>query len=399
MPITDGKYVNPGWRNKMAPAIAQQELQNLCDTLEDALWPELFVTLADTGTTVTATKGSTTVTLTETDGVWFGVLDSLGTWTVTGLIDGESVSNSVEVETVGQYSLALQAPIPEDINDASWNVISSVAQAGTAASYWSIGDCKSVTLNGTMGTLSLNTTLYVYIIGINHRGTNGITFQGFKTAKSGGVDVCLVGPNYSSDFRDGTKTFNVNHWGTSSAPNNTNYGGWAACDMRYDILGSTDVSPTPYGSTKTTTATGSDPTATCATSPVSNTLMSCLPSTLRAVLRPMTVYTDNKGNSGSVAANVTATTDYLPLLAEFEIFGARTYANQYEQNYQSQYDYYAAGNSTVKYRHSATGSTAYWWERSPYYDNAFRFCFVDIDGTASNDTSRGSFGVAPAFMV
>ena len=189
------------------------------------------------------------------------------------------------------------------------------------------------------------------------------------------------------------------HWGSSSSPYNTNYGGWAACDIRYDILGSTDKAPTPYGSTKTTSATGQDPSAACATNPVANTLMAALPADLRAVMQPMTKYTDNKGNSSNVAANVTKTIDYLPLLSEFEIFGARSYANQYEKDYQAQYAYYSAGNSKVKYRHSSTGSTADWWERSPYYNGSFGFCYVNTNGVASLYSSDSSYGLAPAFKI
>ncbi len=116
-------------------------------------------------------------------------------------------------------------------------------------------------------------------------------------------------------------------------------------------------------------------------------------------MQPMTKYTDNKGNSSNVTANVTATTDYLPLLAEFEIFGTRSYANQYEKDYQAQYAYYSSGNSKVKYRHSSTGSTAHWWERSPYYNGAYYFCSVNTYGNASGYIASYSYGLAPAFKV
>ena len=127
--------------------------------------------------------------------------------------------------------------------------------------------------------------------------------------------------------------------------------------------------------------------------------MAALPADLRAVMQPMTKYTDNKGNSSNVAANVTKTIDYLPLLSEFEIFGARRYANQYEKDYQAQYAYYSAGNSKVKYRHSSTGSTAFWWERSPFYDNGTAFCFVNASGNADANSSDYSCGLAPAFKI
>ena len=127
--------------------------------------------------------------------------------------------------------------------------------------------------------------------------------------------------------------------------------------------------------------------------------MAALPSDLRAVMQPMTIYTDNTGGGSDNASYVTKTTDYLPLLAEYEIFGTRTYANSAEKNYQAQYAYYSAGNSKVKYRHSATGSTAWWWERSPYCYNSGTFCYVYTGGNAYSSAARYSYGVAPAFRV
>ena len=168
---------------------------------------------------------------------------------------------------------------------------------------------------------------------------------------------------------------------------NTNSGGWQGCDMRYDILGSVDVNDAQYAGDTT------------ATDPVANTLMAALPADLRAVMKPITKYTNNTGGSGDTEVKVQTPVDYLPLLAEFEIFGARTYANSYEQNYQKQYAYYAAGNSKVKYRHSANGSTAIWWERSANYTSGISFCIVNTYGSAYYSSAYYSYGVAPAFKV
>ena len=288
-------------------------------------------------------------------------------------------------------------PTKKALNDQTWAEIRQVSDAGQGSSYWSVGDRKAVLVNGTVGTLAVNQTLYVYILGFNHNSAkegNGIQFGTFKTALSGGTDVCLVDGSYNSYKTDGSKIFNMNHWG------NYNYGGWKACDLRYDILGSTNKAPVNYGKARATSDTGYDAPTNTATSPVANTLMAALPADLRAVMKPITKYTDNKGNSSDVAANVTSSLDYLPLLAEQEIFGGnRTYSNQYEKNSQVQYAYYSAGNSKVKYRHSATGSTAYWWERSPGYYIAYTFCSVNTSGHANNYDSRLSSGLAPAFMV
>ena len=116
-------------------------------------------------------------------------------------------------------------------------------------------------------------------------------------------------------------------------------------------------------------------------------------------MQPMTIYTDNTGGGSDNASYVTKTTDYLPLLAEYEIFGTRSYANSAEKNYQAQYAYYSAGNSKVKYRHSATSSTAWWWERSPISNYSFYFCYVYTNGSADSSGARYSYGVAPAFRV
>lgn len=269
------------------------------------------------------------------------------------------------------------------LNENEWSVIKSVADAGNGSNYWAVGDRKAVAVNGTVGTQAVNGTYYVYIIGFNHNSSregNGITFGTFKTALSGGTDICLVDGQYNDYSTNGTKYFNMNH------SSNTNSGGWKGCDLRYDVLGSTNTN-------------NGDATATTATSPVAGTLMAALPSDLRAVMKPMTIYTDNTGGGNNTASYVTASVDYLPLLAEFEIFGTRTYANSAEQNYQQQYAYYSAGNSKVKYRHTATGSTAIWWERSPYYNYGNTFCSVGTSGYANGNSAWLSYGLAPAFRV
>lgn len=226
---------------------------------------------------------------------------------------------------------------------------------------------------------------------------NNIIWGGFKT--TGGVDVCLDDANYGSNKSDGTKCFNMNHWGSnSSSPYNTNFGGWAACDLRYDILGAVSTAPSPYGSTKTTSATGSNATQAAITSPVSNTLMAALPSDFRSVLRLWTRWVDNKGNSSNVDANITAIVDAgISLLAEYEIFGTRTFANEYEQNHHVQCTYYVAGNSKIKYRQSSTGSAMLWWESSACSD--YYFCGVTPNGDAGYGSSGASCGVAPAFKT
>ena len=125
--------------------------------------------------------------------------------------------------------------------------------------------------------------------------------------------------------------------------------------------------------------------------------MAALPSDLRAVMQPVTKYTDNTGNGSNSSGNVTTTTDYLFDLSEFEVFGTRNYANQYEQNYQAQYDYYKAGNTKIANNHTAVTTAVWWGLRSPYYNNYINFVIVWTDGNNNNNNANNSGGLRPGF--
>lgn len=285
----------------------------------------------------------------------------------------------VEVWVVVQSVNDVTPPPPPALDEATWDYISQQSLAGNAKNIWAVGDCKKIKLSGTASKLNLNTELYVYILDFDHDASavggtkDGITFGTFKTALTGGKDVCLMsGYDDDNDFRMNTT--------------GTNAGGWKNSDMRYNILGSTNTQ-------------NGNATATTATSPKANTLMSCFPADLRAVMRPMCIYTDNTGGGSDTASYVTATIDFLPFLAEFEIHGARTSANSAEQNNQSQYAYFKNGNTKVKYRFNSQSSTFYWWSRSLSSNGSRGFCFVNASGSANNTNANYSNGVAPMFKV
>ena len=267
----------------------------------------------------------------------------------------------------------LVAPLLVDpvLNNNSWETISKVSQMGLAAQYWSVGDTKTITINGKVGATTFsNLSIDAYIIGFNHNsgkeGSNRIHFQIGKTTS--GTDIAFCDSNYPHS--GSSQGFRMNL-------SSTNVGGWNDSYGRKTLMGN---SGTP-------------------TSPPANSFMAALPADLRAVMKPVTKYTDNTGNESNTVSAVTATTDYLFLLAEFEIQGARSFANLYEQTYQAQYDYYKAGNSKVKYRHDATGTAAYHWCRSAYSYHSASFCRVDTDGSAAGSDAISSYGLAPGFCV
>lgn len=260
-----------------------------------------------------------------------------------------------------------------DNND--WDAISSVSDEG--ANYWSVGDVKMITLNGTAcGVTFSNRQLGLYILGFNHNSATegtGITFGTFKTALSSGIDVAIA----------------PSSGGTQMNSSNTNAGGWKNSAMRNTHLGATD---TPNG----------DATPATTSNPVSGSLMAILPADLRAVLKPMTTYSDNVGGgAGSVAANVTATVDYMRLLSEYEVHGSHNYSNTYESTdgHQAQYAYFAAGNSKVRYRSESTGSTVAWWNRSVGQNSGSGFCRVATNGDANYNSASKTIGVFAALKV
>ena len=215
-----------------------------------------------------------------------------------------------------------------------------------------------------------NLSIDAYIIGFNHNSAKeGANRIHFKLGKISGVQVGLTDSSYGIQVsKSGKFTMNTS---------NTNSGGWNGSYMRKTVLGS-DSSPT---------------------SPEANTLLAALPSDLRAVMKPVTKYSDNTGGGHNTASHVTATTDYLFLLAEFEVFGTRKYANSAEQNYQAQYDYFKAGNSKIHHKHNATGTAARAWCRSVYSRDSDSFCRVSTSGSATNNNAYNSCGVAPGFAV
>ena len=124
-----------------------------------------------------------------------------------------------------------------------------------------------------------------------------------------------------------------------------------------------------------------------------------LPSELKIVITACTKYTDNVGGGSNTASNVTATSDNIWILSEFETFGNRTTANSYEQNYQQQYSYYKNGNSKIKYKHNSINSMCQWYLRSAYATNASYYCGVNTGGNLDSYQVNYSLGFAPCFVI
>lgn len=326
---------------------------------------KLIVTVS-AGAKVTATNGSKTITGTsDSTGVCTLIVPEIGTWSVSATLGGQT-SDTKTVSITDSYAVEIFFASPT-LNDNEWSTIKRISDAGDGASYWSIGDRKAITLNGTVGVLTLsNVTMYAFIIGFNHNqeleGTNHIHFQFAKTALSGGTDVALC-DNYYNDTEGG---FRMN-------TSNTNSGGWNMSNARTELCGTS-------------------------LSNYSGTIIAVIPAALRAVLKSVIKYTNNKGNSSEANA-VTATTDYFFLLSEYEVFGSITYGNTNEKSKQAQYSYYSAGNSKVKYDQRESNKAVHWWLRSPRASNTTSFVDVYSDGEVASNGAHYSMGFAPGFCV
>lgn len=197
-------------------------------------------------------------------------------------------------------------PVGTPLNDIHWEDISMISQSGKAANYFSIGETKEIVINGQVGDTTFdNLSVWAFILGFDHNsdieGNNTIHFQIGKTAQTNGTDICLIDSKYGLTVPTTAGYFNMNYSDSSS-------GGWNSSTMRTVLLGS-NYTPT---------------------SPLSDSLLAALPSDLRSVMKACTKYSDNTGGGSNIASHVTATTDYLWLPAEFEIFGSRQCANSTE---------------------------------------------------------------------
>lgn len=108
--------VNIGGKNKAADisydnsksGIAAENVQDALDTGFDIVLPTLTVTV-DSGSEITLTDGEETITGTAgTDGAFTTRLLSLGTWTATATLNGQTTTGNIDITALGNsYSLML----------------------------------------------------------------------------------------------------------------------------------------------------------------------------------------------------------------------------------------------------------------------------------------------------
>ena len=147
----------------------------------DAVPDDVFVSLTNCfaqilvttipNTEVTASlNGKTVSTTSDSSGIAILKIPGIGTWTISVTINSTLISIDYEIKAIAQYELALST----NLETVEWDIIDSISKSGNAASVWSVGDKKTIVINGT--------NYQVQIIGFNHDnktagGKAGITFQ------------------------------------------------------------------------------------------------------------------------------------------------------------------------------------------------------------------------------
>ena len=402
---------------------------------------KIIATVAS-GATVTATKGSMSVSGTSVNGKCTLVVPEAGTWSVKATLDGQ-ISGTKSVSFV-------------DIYDVELTFFSATITV-------TVDSGASVTLKKGGATIDTKTSTGTVVFTVHETGSYTVEAAKNGQTTSGSVNVVSGTTSYALTLSFISSTLNNNEWSViksvSDAGQGANY--WSIGDRKKVTLngkvghltlsnyttyafiigfnhnasvegtnrihfqlaktaltGGTDVClcDSSYNSNVSTSgyfsmngrATNSGGwkssqmrTAICGTSlsSYSGTIIAVIPAALRAVLKSVTKYTDNTGGKSTVASNVTATTDYFFLLSEYEVFGSISRANPNEASKQAQYAYYSAGNSKIKYKHNGTSTAANWWIRSPYAGQSSIFVYVYTGGTAYGYDAVRSLGFAPGFCV
>lgn len=357
--------------------------------------PELQIIVTVTsGATVTATKGSLSVSGTSVNGTCTLIVPEAGTWSVSATLGGQT-SDTKTVSITDTYMVSLSffsATITVTVDSgasvslqkdgttiqtktSTGTVVFAVTETGT---YTIVATKNGQTTSGSVDVVSGTTSYTVVlsflkdnfadndwasIIAACHSGSVPSTWVvgNSKTMTINGAryQIDIIGKNHDTYTAGGKAplTFQLHDcYADTKAMNSsdTNSGGWTSCAMRSTHL------------------------------PV---ILSLMPTEVQNGIREVNKLT----SAGNKSSTINTTADKLFLLSEVEIFGSTSYSAAGEG---TQYDYYKAGNSKVKNRN---GSAAAWWERSPYVRSTTRFCVVYSNGSADRSYASFAYGVAFGF--
>lgn len=346
------------------------------------------------GSVVTATKGATVVSGTAVNGSCTLIVPEAGVWSVKATRNGQT-SNTVSVSVKDSYAVSLtffSATITVTVDSGATVVLKkggvtlqTKTSTGTAVftvtetgTYTVEAVKNGQTVSGTVNVVS-STTAYALtlfflkdnfadndwsaIIAACHSGSVPSTWvvgnSKTMTINGASYQVDIIGKNHDTYTAGGKAplTFQLHDCYADRKQMNsssTNDGGWTSCAMRQTHLPA---------------------------------ILALMPAEVQNGIREVNKLT----SAGDRSATINTTADKLFLLSEIEIFGRVSESKRGEG---TQYDYYKAGNSTVKKRN---GSADFWWERSPSGSDSAYFCAVNSRGAASYLNASNEYSVAFGF--
>lgn len=255
--------------------------------------------------------------------------------------------------------------IPDTLNECSWDLISKLSKRGEFVNHFSVGDTKTITLNGNIGVgfTADNLEIDLVVVGINHNADlEGNNLVHFMLGKINGTNVALTDSKYDMAVSD-YNYFSMN-------VNNTNTVGWAGSQMRSNIMG---ANGTPD-------------------EPIDNTLMSALPSDLRSVMRSAQKWTKNQNG-------VSFTSEYLCPPAEYEVFGNINYGYSSEATKQSQYAFFTNSNNRIMKMINNMSQGVTVLLRSPENSSGYDYCGIKNTGDKYDPNGTYSRGITPLLFV
>lgn len=299
------------------------------------------------GTTITCTKGSTTLSKLVGSDLTVTFPVDLGSWTLKNPVTDRNES-AITVSQYTDYTFTMKKlEIVSWANGTDAQIVAMIEAAdnGDIDLYndagWRVGDEREISLSAMAATGVGETH-------VAQTATFVLMNRGGKTLNNGNECNFIVGMKgmlYSGTSREGG-------YMNSS---NTNSGGWEQCARR----------------------------TWC-----NNVFRNAIPSNIRSIFKQHRNITAN-GSGSTTATSV----DYFALPSEKEIFGSITYANSTAETSNTQFDYYKTAANRIK--KPGTGSAASWWERSPRSGGSSIFCYVTSGGGAGGSGASDTYGLSP----
>lgn len=361
--------------------------------------PQIIVTVAS-GSAVTCSQGSTTLTATSNGKATFNLTD-YGTWVVTATLNGKTATGSVVVNEVKQYSLALE-----------YFTATLVVNADSGATVTVMGPESHTATATSAGTATFT---------VEKAGTYTVkATKGSDTSETVSVAITTNNKTYTADCLFFKSTLASNTWAQIAKASETGKASslWSVgdeinitvsgetltlviMDFNHDDLASGGKAGITFGlknlmkDTRQMNSSNTNSggfTGSAMYTWLQNTLLKALPSDLQAVIKSV----NKKTSAGNQATTINTNAMKLFLFSEAEVFGTTTYSVAGEG---TQYGYFATAATRIKKLANGTGSAHNWCERSPHSSSSTNFCLVNSDGSANLNSASNAYGVCFGFCV